>query len=396
MSNFMNSIFGRRNNRRRNNNNNRNNNNGFDVNNLFNGVESMVGNMFPTQQQQQNQQGDNPNQGPPPTAKHVLRRLKETCLNLDDINNGNKNCSICFEAQHVGDLALKLPCGHCFHKNCVYPWLKKHNTCPVCRYELVSEGNNNQDAMSRKEKSDRQRLQAQRDAKKREHENELRRKRERLANLEQNEKKMKKEKANEYDIGKKCSTNYDDNNNSNNNDNILDSENPFDVYDDEDIINNNNNNYNDNTSNNNNNNNGNSFDMYNDDDIEMSYSTTATTNNNNDDDNKIASSDYSNNQYNGRQDDPVWAIVTSLSIKQLKNIIKAIGLDSSTCIDKRDLIEVLSNACYQPYLMKLSVKELKRRLKCMKFSANDLFDKELIVQRIKDGVFDIISMQSFE
>ena len=71
-------------------------------------------------------------------------------------------------------------------------------------------------------------------------------------------------------------------------------------------------------------------------------------------------------------------------------------MDSSTCIDKRDLIEVLSNACYQPYLMKLSVKELKRRLKCMKFSANDLFDKELIVQRIKDGVFDIISMQSFE
>ena len=48
---------------------------------------------------------------------------------------------------------------------------------------------------------------------------------------------MKNEKANKHDIGKKCSTNYDDNNNSNNNDTILDSENPFDVYDDEDIIN---------------------------------------------------------------------------------------------------------------------------------------------------------------
>ena len=68
--------------------------------------------------------------------KFVLAALTPTCLDLDDIKAGNENCAICFENQHVGDLAIKLKCGHCFHKECVWPWLQKNTTCPVCRLEL--------------------------------------------------------------------------------------------------------------------------------------------------------------------------------------------------------------------------------------------------------------------
>ncbi|OQR84359.1 hypothetical protein ACHHYP_13486 [Achlya hypogyna] len=30
---------------------------------------------------------------------------------------------------------VQLPCGHCFHRDCVGEWLFAHNTCPMCRDE---------------------------------------------------------------------------------------------------------------------------------------------------------------------------------------------------------------------------------------------------------------------
>jgi hypothetical protein len=40
------------------------------------------------------------------------------------------------EEQKLGAFACKLPCGHIYHKTCLIEWLKKHATCPVCRFEL--------------------------------------------------------------------------------------------------------------------------------------------------------------------------------------------------------------------------------------------------------------------
>ncbi|EDW62748.1 E3 ubiquitin-protein ligase RNF133 [Drosophila virilis] len=44
-------------------------------------------------------------------------------------------CTICLESAKDGGLAAayRLPCGHWFHKNCLYVWLYRHNNCPNCR-----------------------------------------------------------------------------------------------------------------------------------------------------------------------------------------------------------------------------------------------------------------------
>ncbi|GFS94604.1 hypothetical protein NPIL_172991 [Nephila pilipes] len=48
----------------------------------------------------------------------------------------NNECSICLDKFKLNEDAKKLLCKHIFHSNCITPWLKGHDTCPVCRYEI--------------------------------------------------------------------------------------------------------------------------------------------------------------------------------------------------------------------------------------------------------------------
>ncbi|KAH8070502.1 ubiquitin-protein transferase [Aureococcus anophagefferens] len=77
--------------------------------------------------------------GAPPIAERALGELPLVKITEEDlIQDGNDECCVCLEPQRVGDVATKLPCGHLYHSDCVVSWLRRHGTCPNCRYELES------------------------------------------------------------------------------------------------------------------------------------------------------------------------------------------------------------------------------------------------------------------
>lgn len=56
----------------------------------------------------------------------------------DEKEEPNANiCSICLESNSNGDKSSeRLECGHHFHKECIDPWLRSNNTCPLCRLKV--------------------------------------------------------------------------------------------------------------------------------------------------------------------------------------------------------------------------------------------------------------------
>ncbi|CAI5499099.1 unnamed protein product [Closterium sp. Naga37s-1] len=45
-------------------------------------------------------------------------------------------CAICKDDYDAGAVTRQMPCRHVYHSDCILPWLQRHNTCPVCRFEL--------------------------------------------------------------------------------------------------------------------------------------------------------------------------------------------------------------------------------------------------------------------
>lgn len=45
----------------------------------------------------------------------------------------SEKCSICLDRIGQGDDTSTLVCGHSFHATCIYHWLDKAVTCPMCR-----------------------------------------------------------------------------------------------------------------------------------------------------------------------------------------------------------------------------------------------------------------------
>jgi len=77
--------------------------------------------------------------GPPPMAEESIKELPD--VKVDSvILEKNPNCSVCWEDFKLEESVKQLECSHCFHKDCIVPWLELHGTCPVCRKVLNGEG----------------------------------------------------------------------------------------------------------------------------------------------------------------------------------------------------------------------------------------------------------------
>ena len=89
----------------------------------------------------------NQHQGNPPAAKNAIEKLKhfkmdkKYCKKSEQDSNKLEypECSICLMEINEGEDTILIPCGHMFHDKCVTQWLKMHNTCPLCRFELPTD-----------------------------------------------------------------------------------------------------------------------------------------------------------------------------------------------------------------------------------------------------------------
>ncbi|XP_058115035.1 uncharacterized protein LOC131258027 [Magnolia sinica] len=82
---------------------------------------------------------DNPVKGSPPAAKSFIENLPSVVLTKEDVENNNAICAVCKDGISVEEQVKQLPCSHHYHKDCILPWLKIRNTCPVCRHELPTD-----------------------------------------------------------------------------------------------------------------------------------------------------------------------------------------------------------------------------------------------------------------
>eukprot|EP01084_Bolivina_argentea_P056917 104081_1 len=57
----------------------------------------------------------------------------------DVMDDKNRECAICKDKFHKGEMLKELPCTHRFHKDCIMPWLTRRNTCPTCRHRLPTD-----------------------------------------------------------------------------------------------------------------------------------------------------------------------------------------------------------------------------------------------------------------
>ena len=62
----------------------------------------------------------------------------KTAAGKDD-NDCDVKCLVCQFQYEPNENLRQLPCGHCFHSDCVDQWLMSKDFCPYCRKAIVEE-----------------------------------------------------------------------------------------------------------------------------------------------------------------------------------------------------------------------------------------------------------------
>jgi len=69
----------------------------------------------------------------------IKNLIANELINVNNLEEENKECSICLEVFQKGNKIISLPCAHIYHNNCIKNWLLKKNFCPICKYEFTKD-----------------------------------------------------------------------------------------------------------------------------------------------------------------------------------------------------------------------------------------------------------------
>ncbi|XP_049576294.1 RING finger protein 150a isoform X2 [Syngnathus scovelli] len=72
-------------------------------------------------------------------AKKAISKLPVRTIKKGDKETERDfdSCAVCIEPYKPNDVVRVLPCRHVFHKHCVDPWLHDHQTCPMCKMNIL-------------------------------------------------------------------------------------------------------------------------------------------------------------------------------------------------------------------------------------------------------------------
>ncbi|KAL3745899.1 hypothetical protein ACJRO7_014922 [Eucalyptus globulus] len=70
-------------------------------------------------------------------SKSTIEKLEQKSCSPCD---GDGCCCICLEEFEGGrEKVVEIPCSHLFHNKCIVEWLKRNNSCPLCRCKVEEE-----------------------------------------------------------------------------------------------------------------------------------------------------------------------------------------------------------------------------------------------------------------
>lgn len=76
-----------------------------------------------------------------PTTRSAKLSVIQSLAEVEvDSTVAREDCAVCQDSFTLGEKGVvRMPCDHYFHRACLRPWLRSHNTCPTCRYELDTQ-----------------------------------------------------------------------------------------------------------------------------------------------------------------------------------------------------------------------------------------------------------------
>lgn len=74
--------------------------------------------------------------GTPPASRSAVEAMPAVKISEEHLSCDLSQCAVCLEEFELGSEARQMPCKHMFHSDCIQPWLKLHSSCPVCRYQM--------------------------------------------------------------------------------------------------------------------------------------------------------------------------------------------------------------------------------------------------------------------